>query len=208
MGIDTARFSATPGKELGQGGLKMLSIARLVEKKGIQYGIEALARVLERAPDRQVKYWIAGDGPLKMQLLAYAASLGVEDRVRFLGWMDQEEISDLMRRADILVAPSVTGPDGDQEGIPVVLMEALAMGLPVVSTLHSGIPELIVDGETGLLARERDAEGLAERILALISDRDLVRRLQNNGRKHVKEQFDICKLNKDLEHMCLDLICK
>lgn len=199
MGVDTGRFALKKEVDLGADKIRLLSIGRLVEKKGIRYGIEAVSRILKRYEN--VEYTIAGDGPLRSELEQLAKDLDMDRQVRFAGWLNQEEVTRLMMESDILIAPSVTARNGDQEGIPVVLMEALAMGLPVVSTFHSGIPELVVDGRTGLLAPERDSEALAERIGTLIDDKGLVRQLRINGRRHVEEEFDIRKLNGNLESL-------
>ncbi len=197
MGVETGALGkARDGAAKGET-LRLLSVARLVEKKGIRYGIEAISRVVEHYP--RLEYLVAGDGPLRSELEALAKDLGLDEKVRFLGWMNQEEVKKWMMTSDILLAPSVTGADGDQEGIPVVLMEAMAMGLPVVSTFHSGIPELVIDGVTGLLAPERDSDGLAGKILELIRSEDLAAEMGNRGRDHVRENFDIEKLNLELE---------
>ncbi len=196
MGVQTGQFEAMRERRREGDAIRVLSVARLVEKKGIRFGIQAISKVVKSHPN--VEYLIAGDGPLRSQFEQLAESLGLEGSVRLLGWKSQEEVADLMANADILMAPSVTGEDGDQEGIPVVLMEALAMGLPVISTHHSGIPELIIDGKTGLLAPERDSEELAHKILQLIGSDQLASELRFNGRRHVQESFDIDRLNDRL----------
>lgn len=96
-----------------------------------------------------------------------AGESNIADKVKLLGWKQQEEIVTLLNDADILIAPSITGNDGDQEGIPVVLMEALAQGIPVLSTQHSGIPEVVQDGKSGFLVPERDVDALAEKLVFL-----------------------------------------
>jgi colanic acid/amylovoran biosynthesis glycosyltransferase len=204
MGVDTRQFHFRGDEGRSANGTRILSIARLVEKKGIRYGLEAMGRVLERHPDAE--YVIAGDGPLKPALRQMAEELGIKGRVRFTGWLSQEEVAGLMKESDILLAPSVTAEDGDQEGIPVVLMEALAMGMPVVSTFHSGIPELILDGKTGLLAPERDPGALAQKIMELIDNEALRRELRQNGRQYVQDEFDLEKLNRDLEGLFKGLL--
>jgi colanic acid/amylovoran biosynthesis glycosyltransferase len=204
MGVNTKGFQGFRTESRKGENVRVLSVARLVDKKGIQFGIEALSKVVEDYPN--VEYLIAGDGPLRPQLEQSVKDLGLDGKVRFLGWMNQEEVTGLMMNSEILVAPSITGPDGDQEGIPVVLMEALAMGLPVVSTHHSGIPELIIDGATGLLAPERDSNALADKIMQLIRSDRLVSELRSNGRAYVQENFDIEKLNSGLEGIYRQLL--
>jgi colanic acid/amylovoran biosynthesis glycosyltransferase len=204
MGVDTRQFPVKKENPRQAGRTRILSVARLVEKKGIRYGIEAMSRMVGQHGN--VEYSIVGDGPSRLQLEQLVRDLKLERQVRFLGWMNHQEVTELMTQSDILLAPSVTAEDGDQEGIPVVLMEALAMGLPVVSTHHSGIPELVVDGITGLLAPERDSQALADRISELITIDGLVDELRKNGREFVEENFDIGKLNRDLEAILQKLL--
>src|SRR5690606_8159727 len=122
------------------GPIRLVTIARLVEKKGIEYAIRAIA-LLPPALRARIEYRIAGDGPLADELTTLATSLGVADRVLMLGWQDQAHVVGHVERAHLMLVPSVTAADGDQEGIPVSAMEAMASGLPVIATQHSGIPE-------------------------------------------------------------------
>jgi colanic acid/amylovoran biosynthesis glycosyltransferase len=124
--------------------------------------------------------------------------LNIRDRVKLLGWKRQEEVVALLSGADILLAPSVTGADGDQEGIPVVLMEALAQGVPVLSTYHSGIPELVQDGQSGFLVPERDVAALADKLGYLVQHPECWPELGRAGRRYVETYYDINKLNDQL----------
>jgi colanic acid/amylovoran/stewartan biosynthesis glycosyltransferase WcaL/AmsK/CpsK len=193
MGIDVRRFNFARNKVLINGKVSILTVARLVEKKGVEYGIRALAKLIKRFPN--VEYNIAGDGPLYKNLNIMIDNLNLKNNINLLGWKNQDEISDLMECSNILLAPSVTGKDGDQEGIPVVLMEAMARGLPVISTFHSGIPELVLHGETGLLAQERDIEALVQNLESLIVHSELREHLRQRARKYVENHYDINKLN-------------
>lgn len=195
MGIDPARFQQKGGKS-GKAGPQLLTVARLAEKKGVKYALRAVARVIDRAPGLQ--YRIVGDGPLRESLRKTATELGIAENVHFLGSRTQVEVAALMGQSDIFLLPSVTDAKGDQEGIPVVLMEAMARGLPVLSTWHSGIPELVRDGENGYLVAERDDEALAARLQTLLGDPHLRRRMGESGRKSVREQFHIDWLNERL----------
>ena len=136
-----------------------LAVGRFVEKKGFEYFIRAMALVGDRSPIRGA---IIGDGPLRPSLESLARDLGVIDRIDFLGWRTHDEVSELMHQADLLVAPSVIAADGDMEGMPLVIAEAMSTGLPVLGTRHSGIPEAVRHGENGIVVEERDAEALAE----------------------------------------------
>ena len=203
MGIDVGRFGLSQDKHQ-ENSITLLTVARLVEKKGVQYGIQAVAKITGKHPN--IEYRIAGDGPLKKVLGDMIAKAKVNGIIRLLGWQDQQEISVLMGQADILLAPSVTGEDGDQEGIPVVLMEAMARGLPVISTFHSGIPELVIDGKTGLLVNEHDADALSEKLEYLITHPEMREKMGQEGRKYVETNYDINKLNDRLVETYQELI--
>jgi colanic acid/amylovoran biosynthesis glycosyltransferase len=196
MGVDTDRFLFSPRQPRGDGKIRLLTVGRLVEKKGVEYGIQAVAKVLKQHP--QIEYKIAGDGLLKIDLNRLINDLDVADSVKLLGWQRQEEIVKLMKEADILLAPSVCSKDGDWEGIPVVLMEALAQGLPVLSTQHSGIPELVQDGKSGFLVPERDVDALAEKLTYLIEHPEIWPEMGWSGRDYVERHYDINKLNDQL----------
>jgi len=204
MGIEASRFSYSPNKPQKNDKIALLTVARLVEKKGVEYGIQALVNVIRIFPN--VEYSIAGDGPLKKDLIDLITKLEISNNVKLLGWKTQDEISYLMDQADILLAPSVTGEDGDQEGIPVVLMEAMARGLPVISTFHSGIPELIIDGKTGSLVPERDVDVLAEKIKHLIIHPEVRERMRQEARQYTEKNYDINKLNDKLVEIYIQLI--
>ena len=197
MGIDTTRFEFKVRRPEADGEVRLLTIGRLVEKKGIAYGLEAFARVRERFPD--ARYHIAGDGPLSDELKARAHALGLGDSVQFLGWKHQDEIIELLLAHHILLTPSVTAKNGDKEGLPVVLMEGLATGMPVLSTRHSGIPELVRHQESGLIAEERDVKGLAQNLEALLEEPDMWKALGQQGRAIVEAEFSIEKLNDRLK---------
>jgi len=199
MGIDVKKFGfRAPGARKG---IRLLTVARLVEKKGVRYGIEAVANLLHIYPE--LEYSVVGDGPLKQDLQALIGRLNCGGRIRLLGWKDQSEILQIMKDADILLAPSITDRNGAKEGIPVVLMEALALGVPVVSTFHSGIPELVIDGKCGFLVPEADPEALREKLEVLIHDPELMAEMGRNGREIIEQNYDIEKLNLKLEQVLL-----
>lgn len=195
-GIDLQRFSDACNHFSTNGKVKIMTIGRLVEKKGIEHGIEAVARVM--ATNKNINYTIVGDGPLKGKLIRLVRKLKMQGTIIFTGDLRQGEIKDLLKDAHILLAPSITARDGNQEGIPVVLMEAMAMGIPVVSTLHSGIPELVQDNQSGFLVPEKDVKSLVEKIQCLIEHRSRWREMGAKGRATVKEKHDINRLNDTL----------
>lgn len=196
-GIDLRRFTWTPRYRQPGRPFRILSIARLVEKKGVEYGIRAVAE-LHRA-GREVEYAIIGEGPLDRELRALVRELEIADRVRFLGPLDHDEVVSHLGEAHVLVAPSVTAASGDQEGIPNVLKEAMATGIPVVSTLHSGIPELVEDGVSGFLVEERNAPALEKRLAHLMDHPELWESMGRAGRERVEAEYDSVLLNRKLE---------
>ncbi len=153
-----------------------LAVGRFVEKKGFEHLIRAVAIAGDRSRFR-VRF--VGDGELRPSLEALARELGVEDRLEFAGWLSNREVGGAMRDADLFVAPSVTAADGDMEGMPLVIAEAMATGLPVIGTRHSGIPEAVRPGENGVLIDEGDDTGLAS---ALIHFSDPAVRREAGGR--------------------------
>ncbi|MDO8142406.1 MAG: glycosyltransferase [Candidatus Brocadiales bacterium] len=199
MGINTSKFcfsTHTPGKD---GKVRLLTIARLIEKKGVQYAVQAVAEALSKYPN--IEYSIAGDGPLKITLEGLIERLNIGDNVKLLGWKQQEEIVELLKNADILIAPSIVGENGDEEGIPVVLMEALAQGIPVLSTQHSGIPELVQNGESGFLVPERNTDALAGKLEILIKHPEMRLQMGRAGREYVERYYNIDKLNDKLSEL-------
>jgi colanic acid/amylovoran biosynthesis glycosyltransferase len=199
MGVDTARFRPgvrTPSK-CGQ--LSILTLGRLVEKKGHADALRAVRLVIDRGHD--VRYTIAGDGPLREALASLSEELGIASRIRFLGDVNQEEALKLYRDADVFLLASTSARSGDAEGIPVVLMEAQAIGLPVISTWHSGIPELVRHQFTGLLAAERDVSGLANHLERLACCPDLRNRMGQAGVRVVHDEFNLARQNTKLAAM-------
>jgi colanic acid/amylovoran biosynthesis glycosyltransferase len=196
VGLDLADY-ALHAKSIERGdAIKLLTVARLVEKKGLEYSIRAVARISSKNPD--VQYRIAGDGPLRGPLEDLIRRLDVGDHVRILGWKDMHEIRQLYRESHIFILPSVTAATGDSEGQGLVLQEAQASGLPVVSTRHNGIPEGVLDGKSGYLVPERDVDALADRIGFLIEHPEKWPEMGRSGRKFVEEKYDIVKLNGKL----------
>ncbi|MEO1455307.1 MAG: glycosyltransferase [Pseudomonadota bacterium] len=200
LGVPVERYRFAP-KPIGTP-LRLLSVCRLVEKKGLDVAIEALALLRERQPALEWWYEIGGDGPEGAALRALVAERGLEDRVRFLGPLTHGETLERIARSDALLAPSVTAKDGDQEGIPVTLMEAMALGTVVCTTRHSGIPELVEDGVSGLLAEERDVAGLYKNVASLANGAINASVLAPNARQKVKEVFEISRQNSAAISLC------
>jgi colanic acid/amylovoran biosynthesis glycosyltransferase len=196
MGVACQRLSTLPKRRPDFGTPRLLSVGRLVEKKGFPYGVRAVAELMRSG--RRCEYTIVGDGPLRAELERLIRQLGVANAVRLAGRRGQTDVLGYLRTSDILLAPSVTASDGDQEGIPVVLMEAMATGLPVISTYHSGIPELVADGRSGYLVNERDVTGLTDRLAALLDNPQQRQAMGHIGRRIVERDFNIDTLNDRL----------
>ena len=169
----------------------LLSIGRMVEMKGFSDLIEACSLLRERQVPFQCL--IVGKGPLHKDLLRQVEQRGLTDCVSIQPPVPQAEIRRLLAQATCFVLPCVTAKDGDQDGIPNVLMEAMAARVPVVSCPTSGVPELVQHGRTGLLAEPRNPHSLAYQIRRLLLDEELRQRLSEAGRLKVEDEFNIRK---------------
>ena len=171
-----------------------LQVSRLDYKKGVDVSLEVFARYI-RDVSSGARFVIAGDGPLRSELQLLTSKLGIERHVTFLGKVNQVRVLELLHEADVLLQHSVVAPDGDMEGVPNILIEAMACGVPVVSTYHSGIPELITNGHDGVLVQEHDTEAYFN---ALTSLRKLdIATISKNARNTVEERFN-SKVNNEL----------
>lgn len=204
MGIPCGRFAFRPRSRPQAEPVRFLSVCRLVEKKGIEYGIRAMAMLV--VSGRSVRYDIVGDGPLRAHLKDLIVALGAADFVALHGWRTQSEVLAMLDSAHVFLAPSVQARNGDREGIPVALMEAMAIGLPVISTRHSAIPELIEDERSGLLANERDADALYKRATYLLDHANLWAGLSAAGRARVEQHYDVESLNDRLVELFQGLL--
>lgn len=204
MGIRLNRFAFQVRRKPEPGQTTILTLGRLVEKKGHEYVLRALGEVTRKHPG--LRYIIAGDGPLRNTLETLADTLGIGGLVHFFGKCDQSEVLELYRRSHLFVLASITSESGDQEGIPVVLLEAQAAGLPVISTMHSGIPEGVADGHSGLLVPEKDVPSLAEAICFLLDNPDKWPEMGRQGRRHVDACFNQDRLNHRLELLFSELL--
>jgi glycosyltransferase involved in cell wall biosynthesis len=188
-GVDTAMFTGQPRPRESDRPLRLLCVATLYEVKGHAYLFEAIARLLERGVD--VRCLLVGDGPDRQALEARVAELRLSSRIEFLGQRTREEVIGLMHDADLLVVPSIPTSSGRREGLPVVIMEAMSAELPVVASGISGIPELVEDGQTGLLVRPKDADALADAINRLHTDKELRQRIVASALALVRERYDL-----------------
>src|SRR5262245_11138681 len=193
-GVDTevfqCRSSETP-YEKGENPFMILCIGTLHEVKGQAYLIEACRNLHERGLNFICHF--VGDGPDKKSLTTLADQAGLSEKIRFHGRLTREEIARLLQDADVLAAPSVPTSDGRRGGIPVVLMEAMASGVPVIASNISGIPELVKDKVTGLLVPPRDSASLANALECYFVDPNLRRRFGQAGRETIVRDFDLNK---------------
>ena len=191
MGIDCDKFIPLQAKPKDLTEVVVIGIARLVEKKGLSYGIQAVAQLLSKHPQLQLSYHIIGDGILRKELEKQIQQSEVAEHIKLLGWKKQQEVQAIIGKADIILAPSITSKEGDCEGIPVSLMEAMAQGIPVISTYHSGIPELVENGVTGYLVKEKEVSELTHRLEHLASNPSLRKEMGLAGRGKVLEEYNI-----------------
>ncbi len=168
---------------------RVLTVGRLIEKKGVADLLRAIAILSSTFPD--IRCDVIGDGPLSNSLACLSCELGLSDQVTFHGILPQQTVHRFMMEADAFVAPCVVSEDGDRDGLPTVLLEALAIGTPCVSTLVTGIPEVIKHHETGLLVEERNPRAIAEACASLFTDMGLALSLATAGRSLIEAEFDI-----------------
>ncbi len=176
----------------------VLHVARLVEKKGTSILLDAMAAVIQQVPDATLV--ILGDGPLRKDLEKQADELGIRASVDFEGRVTQDEVHRRMAEARVFCLPSVTATNGDREGLPIALLEAMASGMAVVATRHSGIPEAVTSS-TGLLVEERDAAALARALQSLLADDKAAQELGDNASERVRSTFNVTKQTQLLESM-------
>lgn len=197
-GVDVDRFQAKSPLETlhvaqanGHGTFQILAIGTLHEVKGQRYLIDAIAVLRDQGI--YVACELVGDGPDRDALERQVRQRGVADRVTFFGHRSRDQVIEHLKHADLLVAPSVPSSDGRREGIPVVLIEAMASGVPVVASRLSGIPELVQHEKTGLLAEPADVDGLAAAIRRLFTDRSLAQHLSCEARRYIEVEFNLHK---------------
>jgi glycosyltransferase involved in cell wall biosynthesis len=183
-GVDCDQFS---GADPGAAPPRFIAVGRFTEKKAPQITISAFAKVLNACPDARLR--MIGEGPLLEQCKVLANDLGVSNSITFLGAQDQSVVEREMRSARCFVQHSVVAPSGDCEGTPVSVLEAGATGLPVVSTRHAGIPDVVLEGQTGFLVDEGDLSGMAHWMIQLAEQPELARTMGSAARKHIMGNF-------------------
>lgn len=184
------------------GAWKFIQACRLIEKKGLQTSLLAFAKFAARYP--QSTFTIAGEGPLQAELEARARELGLAGQVSFPGFVSQTELRELFYGSHLFLHPSERGADGNQEGVPNSMLEAMASGLPVFATEHGGIPEAVEHGTSGILVKETDHEALARALLETTANPDELTTLARNGADSVGEKFEQGAQTRKLEDFYLE----
>lgn len=203
IGVDTARF--TIGKTpITQRRRRILCVGRLVEKKGGEFLIAAFARVKERVTDAELV--MIGDGPLRASLAALAERLHIP--VVFAGSLSSTEVKQHIDQARVLCAPSITAQDGDAEGLPMVLLEAQACGVPVITSAEAGSIEAIIPGVTGFAFPERDVATLSDYLIKLLIDDELATAMSQAAPQFIAQNFELRNCTKRLEALYDSLLSR
>jgi len=205
LGIDLDRIKFVP-RELGKDEeIRILIAGSFREKKGIPYAVEAFGQVREK--HKNLELTIIGDSGgapreerEKQKILATIEKYHLRDRVRLLGYQPHRVFQQELYKHHIFLSPSITASDGDTEGgAPVSIIEASASGMPILSTTHCDIPEVVMDGESGYLVPERDVDALAAKLEILVSNPDLWKQMGQEWRRHIEENYDVKKQVQRLE---------
>lgn len=190
-------------QNVGSSPCRFLSVGRLIEKKAPLATIRAFARCCEAVPD--AKLTIVGDGSLRRAAEALCRELGIEAKVTFSGRQPPTTVLEELEKASVFVQHSVQAANGDMEGWPVSIAEAMAAGLPIVSTRHADIPAQVTEGKTGFLVEENDWEDMGRQMILLAQNADLRREMGQQAAKVAREQFDYRALTKKLEELLLSV---
>ena len=193
FGVDTNFFrpiDVQKDKEIFQ----ILSVGYLIERKGFEYLIKAVKEVLKDYDN--VKLKIVGSGPLECQIKKLIKDLKLENNIQILSNVSDEQLLELYNLSDLFVLPSIVDSQGNTEGLGVVLLEAMACGLPVIASNIGGIPDIVNDGETGLLVPEKNFKEISKSIAELIENEDLKKKIAIEGYKMIKEDFSWEKIAK------------
>jgi glycosyltransferase involved in cell wall biosynthesis len=200
-GVPTAFFTPATEREASNR-LRILAVSRLVPWKGIEESIRAFALARQSGIDAELE--VVGDGTQRTELEALADHLGLQAHIRFSGPLGPADVRRCMSRSDVFVQHSLTHASGWCEGFGVSLAEAASMGLPVVATRSGGIPDQVIDGQTGFLVEERDVSAMADALVRLATDPELRKRLGAAGRQRMIECFDTTHQIAHLEQVMLD----
>lgn len=202
VGIDVEKYNyteKTPNNVIWKK-IKLITVARLVEEKGLEYAIKAVNKLNKENPVWNIEYRIVGDGPLKSYLTELVLKFGLSEKVIFLGAMDQADVIRNLMDADIFLLTSIS------EALPIVLMEAQAIGLPVVTTGVGSISEIVIDNKSGFIVPEKNVDAMANKLKYLLEHSDIWPEMGRVGRENVKSKYDIKMLNRNLEKIYNDIL--
>ncbi|MBI5795095.1 MAG: glycosyltransferase [Planctomycetes bacterium] len=207
IGVDTEKINFKERTFPSDWKIVILCCGRFVEKKGLIYALQALKLLISKNP--QIEFRIIGDGVLRNSIGSFIKENNLSPYVYLLGYQPHRVFVEELKKAHIYIQPSVTAQNGDSEGgAPTTLLEAQAAGVPVLSTYHADIPEIVVNGKSGFLVPERDARALAERLEYLIDHPEEWSTMGREGRRHVEMNYNICKETENLENIYDSLITK
>ena len=186
-GVDSEKFK--PGTKASKESIQLISVGRFTAKKAPIMSIKAFEILLEKFP--MAHFTMIGDGELWEEAKKYVEENGLGKNVAFMGQQKPDIILAKLQEADIFIQHSIKTPSGDSEGTPNSILEASACGLPIVSTLHAGIPEAVIQGETGILVQESDFKAMGEALILLANDPTLRIKMGESARKHVLKNYEI-----------------
>ena len=195
MGVNDVFFGET-NKEDKTELFTILTVARLIDVKGIEYGLKAVKKVIDEG--NKLQYRIIGEGHLLDELKRLTVKLDIAEQVHFLGAKTQEEIQGYYKEAEVFLLPGITTKEGAREAQGIVILEAQAMKLPVIVTDAGGMKEGMIDNKTGFVVPEKDVPAMADKIQKLIGDKNLRRKMGDAGREFVKQNFNNKILTKKL----------
>ena len=196
-GIPLEQWPVIEREPPADGEWRLVQACRLIEKKGLDTSLKAMAKLREYFPKLQLT--VIGEGPLENEVAEQAGKLGLAESVEFTGFVNEDRLREEFARAHVFLHPSRTGADGNQEGVPNAILEAMATGLSVAATRHGGIPEAVEDGASGILVAEDDWESLAEHLATLLKDEQSWKAMGTAARESVESGFSQQKQIADLE---------
>jgi colanic acid/amylovoran biosynthesis glycosyltransferase len=202
-GIPLAEYEFARRDLPADGAFHCVQASRLIEKKGLRTTLRGFAIFARKFPHARLT--IAGEGPLLEELQGLSQELEIEDRVRFAGFVSEPALRGLYREAHIFLHPSETGADGNQEGVPNAMLEAMATGLPPVATMHGGIPEAVDSGVNGILVEERDHRALGEALISLVEAPVKYPAMSRAAAEAVRERFDLERQTDAIEQIYAEL---